>query len=134
VELCDGFRDLGSASRVGAVIVLTLLSWALVYVNTWTCMSMFMAPRPDEVLLVLGAMAFGSAIPAAPGGVGVVQAFAETALVVPFHEPPDRALAFVLVATLGQQLVLVAMGFGSLLRVGMSLSEVRHVESTEKSG
>jgi uncharacterized protein (TIRG00374 family) len=125
VELCDGFRDLGSASRVIAVIALTAISWALVYVNTWTCMNMFLSPGPDEVLLVLAAMAFGSAIPAAPGGVGVVQAFAETALVVPFHEPKDRALAFVLVSTLGQQLVLVSLGFFSLFRVGMSLGQVQ---------
>lgn len=129
VDLCDGFKDLGSASRVLAVIGLTALSWGLVYINTWTCMSMFLAPGPDEVLLVLGAMAFGSAIPAAPGGVGVVQAFAETALVVPFHEPKDRALAFVLVSTLGQQLVLVGLGFFSLFRVGMSLGQVRGQDS-----
>ncbi len=125
VDLCDGFRDLGSARRVAAVIALTVISWALVYANIWTCLSMFLSPTPEEVLLVLAAMAFGAAIPAAPGGLGVVQAFAETALVIPFHEPKDRALAFVLVSTLGQQVVLVALGFFSLFRVGMSLGQVR---------
>ena len=67
----------------------------------------------------------GGALPSAPAGLGVVQGFATSALVLPFGIEESRALAFVLVWTLGQQLVLLVLGFVSIGRVGLSFREIR---------
>jgi uncharacterized protein (TIRG00374 family) len=128
-DLCAGFRAVGSAQRVGLVAVLTVLVWGGNIVFTSLVMCAFFPTGPvehmNQAALVVITANLGGALPSAPGGLGIVQGFAKAALVVPFHVQEDEALAFVLVWSLGQQLLLIALGVLSLARVGMTFSEVR---------
>jgi glycosyltransferase 2 family protein len=126
-ELCGGFRAVGSAQRVGMVAALTIIVWGgnILCASLVMC-SFFGSPlHVDQASLVVITSNLGGALPSAPGGLGIVQGFAKAALVVPFHVDEDTALAFVLVWSLGQQLLLIVLGMLSLARVGMSFSEVR---------
>jgi uncharacterized protein (TIRG00374 family) len=128
-EICAGFRAVGSARKVALVAVLTVFVWGGNIVFTAFFMSGFFPSDPiehmNQAALVVITANLGGALPSAPGGLGIVQGFAKAALVVPFHVAEDAALAFVLVWSLGQQLLLIALGALSLARVGMTFAEVR---------
>lgn len=124
-DLCVGFRAVGSAQRIALVFVLTLLIWAGGIVCAFFTMAAFLPPVIEQAGLVVVTANLGGAIPSAPGGLGIVQGFAISALVLPFHVPEDKALAFVFVWTLSQQLLLILFGLVGLARIGMSFSEVR---------
>jgi uncharacterized protein (TIRG00374 family) len=134
IDLCDGFRAVGSARSVLASLALTIAIWTNVLVSTWVMMEMFIDARLDEATLVLAATNLSSAIPSGPGGIGVIQAFARTALVAPFHVPEDRALAFVLVYTFGPQLLTVVLGIVGLARVGMSFGQAARSPKASPAG
>lgn len=120
-ELRDGFRAVRSWRRFAKVLVLTAAIWAVTILLAYFAMGAFLAPTGASAGLVVVASNLAGALPSAPGGLGVVQAFAEMALVVPFGVPQDRALAYVFVWSLGQQLSLVMLGAFALSRVGISL-------------
>ena len=124
-DLCRGFRAVGSARRIFLVFVLTLLIWAGSVVCAYFTMAAFLPPVLEQAGLVVVTANLGGAVPSAPGGLGIVQGFAISALVLPFHVPEDQALAFVFVWSLSQQLLLIVLGLIGLGRIGMSFAEVR---------
>jgi glycosyltransferase 2 family protein len=124
-EVRDGLRAVGSARRLGVLLALTVAIWGVVILVAYLAMAAFLPPDGDAAGLVVVAANLGGALPSAPGGLGVVQAFAKTALIVPFHLPEDPALAFVLVWSLGSQLASIALGLIGLGRLGTSLGAAR---------
>ena len=114
---------------MGLVAILTVIVWGGNIVFTSFVMCAFFptsaAEHLNQAALVVITANLGGALPSAPGGLGIVQGFAKAALVVPFHVQEDAALAFVLVWSLGQQLLLIVLGVLSLARVGMTFAEVR---------
>jgi len=124
-EVCAGFRAVGSGGRLGAVVGLTLAIWAMTILIAYFAMAAFLEPDATAAGLVVVVSNLGGALPSAPGGLGVVQGFAKMALVAPFHVPEDRALAYVFVWSLGQQLFLVLLGLLALARLGMSLGQAK---------
>jgi glycosyltransferase 2 family protein len=129
-EITAGFRVVGSARKMANVTVLTILVWGGMTVFTYFTMLAFLpAPMAAAGLTVVSAN-LGGALPSAPGGLGIVQGFATTALVTPFHVPEEPALAFVFVWSLAQQLILIVLGLFSLARVGMTFAQVRHGKIT----
>lgn len=126
-EVVQGFRSLGSAAAMGKIFALTVAIWLTTIVFAALCMRAFLPAHTDfaKAGLVVVVANLGGAVPSAPGGLGIVQGFATSALVVPFHVPEGEALAFVLVWSLGAQLLCVVLGLVSMTRVGMSFSEIR---------
>jgi glycosyltransferase 2 family protein len=124
-EVCAGFRAVGSGGRLGAVLGLTVAIWAMTIVLAYFAMGAFLDPDATAAGLVVVVSNLGGALPSAPGGLGVVQGFAKMALVAPFHVPEDRALAFVFVWSLSQQLLLVVLGLVGLGRLGVSLTQAK---------
>lgn len=124
-DLCGGFRAVGSARRVLLVLALTVVIWATAIAFSALLLGAFLAPRIDQASLVVVTANLGGALPSAPGGLGIVQGFATSALVLPFGVREDLALAYVLVWSLGQQLVLLLLGLWGLGRIGMSFAQVR---------
>jgi uncharacterized protein (TIRG00374 family) len=124
-EVRDGLRAVGSVRRLGVILALTVAIWVVVILVAYFAMAAFLPPDSDAAGLVVVAANLGGALPSAPGGLGVVQAFAKMALILPFHLPEDPALAFVLVWSLGSQLTSIALGLVGLGRLGMSLGDAR---------
>jgi uncharacterized membrane protein YbhN (UPF0104 family) len=124
-EVTESFRVVGGA-RMLVVLAQTALIWALTILLAFATILAFFPGTLEEAGLVVVTANLGGALPSAPGGLGIVQSFAKVALVVPFHVGEEEALAFVLVWSLAQQLLLAVMGVVSLARLGMSFSEVRH--------
>ncbi len=133
-DLCTGFRAVGSARGVVLVLVLTLFIWAAGIACAYFTMAAFLPPVVEQAGLVMVTANLGGAVPSAPGGLGIVQGFATSALVLPFHVPEDKALAFVFVWSLSQQLLLIVLGLIGLGRIGMSFAEVRASGKSERDG
>lgn len=126
-EVVEGFRSLGSVRAMAMTGVLTVAIWATTIVFAALCMRAFLPAHTElgPAGLVVVVANLGGAVPSAPGGLGIVQGFATSALVVPFKIPEPEALAFVLVWSLGSQALCVVLGLGSMTRIGMSFSEIR---------
>lgn len=125
-QIREGLRSVGSGTRLLQSLALTVLIWGMTIALTEVCMKAFFADvEVTRAGLVVVFANLGGALPSAPGGLGIVQGFAASALVVPFGVSESTALAFVLVWSLGQQLVLIALGLFSIGRVGLSFNEIR---------
>jgi uncharacterized protein (TIRG00374 family) len=124
-EVCAGFRTVGSGRRLGVVVGLTVAIWTMTIALAYFAMAAFLAPHGAAAGLMVVVSNLGGALPSAPGGLGVVQGFAKVALVAPFHVPDDRAVAFVFVWSLSQQLLLVLLGVVGLGRLGVSLGQAK---------
>jgi len=126
-DITEGFRSVGSAKRLFSVLGITVAIWGTTILIAAASMRAFFPNNTDLTRsgLVVVMANLGGALPSAPGGLGIVQGFATSALVVPFNMPEAVALAFVLVWSLSQLLLLVLLGLVSLARVGLSFSEIR---------
>ncbi|MBS2019067.1 MAG: flippase-like domain-containing protein [Deltaproteobacteria bacterium] len=135
-EVVQGFRSLGSLRAVLMTSVLTVAIWGMTIIFTALCMRAFLAAHtavgPAGLVVVVANL--GGAVPSAPGGLGIVQGFATSALVVPFKIPESEALAFVLVWSLGSQVMCVVLGLLSMTRVGLSFSEIRRGATGSSGG
>ena len=126
-QIREALRSVGSARRLAEALLLTVLVWATTIALAAVCLRAFL---PQDGLIPRAGLAvvmanLGGALPSAPAGLGIIQGFATSALVVPFGVPEHIALAFVLVWSLSQPLILIVLGFVSLGRVGLSLREIR---------
>lgn len=126
-QICDGLRTVGSAKRLAQALTLTVCIWGLTILLAAAMLRAFLPESTDLAKpgLVVVMANLGGALPSAPAGLGIVQGFATSALVVPFHVPEGTALAYVLVWSLSQQLALIVLGFVSIGRVGLSFSQIR---------
>lgn len=123
-EAGEDLRAIGPR-RLALVLALTAAIWAMTILIAAFAMGAFMAPNAMAAAVVVVSSNLGGALPSAPGGFGVIQTFAKEALVVPFHVDEARALAYVFVWSLGQQLLLVLVGLAALGRFGISLGQAR---------
>jgi glycosyltransferase 2 family protein len=126
-QLRQALQNVGTPARFIESLVLTALIWITTIVLSAVCLRAFLPGGIDltKAGLVVVMANLGGALPSAPGGMGIVQGFATSALVIPFGIPEGIALAFALVWSLGQTLMLIALGFVSLGRVGLSFREIR---------
>lgn len=124
-EFTAGFKLINTSRRFAIVLVTTVLIWIFNLGVAAFTMAAFLPLRVDQAGLMLVAANLGGAAPSAPGGLGPVQFFARTALVVPFSLDAAIATAFVFVWSLGQQLILIVLGLIGMLRIGLSFGQLR---------
>jgi len=125
-DLCAGFRAIGTARRMFWSVTLGALVWALTVLLTWFTLRAFVPGATiTQAGLVVVMANLGGAVPSAPGGVGIIQGFATSALVIPFGIDQSNAVAFAFVWSFGQQLVLIGLGLVGLARLGLRFSEAR---------
>lgn len=125
-QIREGIATIGSPRRLAVTLALTVLVWVGTILVAYLCLRAFLPEGTyDEAGLTLVVANLGGALPSAPGGLGIVQSFATSALVVPFSVPESTALAFVLVWSLSQWLLLIVLGFVSVGRLGLSFAEIR---------
>lgn len=124
-EFTAGFKLINTLRRLGIVLLTTALIWIFNLSVAAFTMAAFLPLRVDQAGLMMVAANLGGAAPSAPGGLGPVQFFARTALVVPFNLDATIATAFVFVWSLGQQLILIVLGLIGMLRIGLSFGQLR---------
>ncbi len=132
-EFTAGFRLINTPRRLGIVLLTTALIWIFNLSVAAFTMAAFLPLRVDQAGLMMVAANLGGAAPSAPGGLGPVQFFARTALVVPFNLDATIATAFVFVWSLGQQLILIVLGLIGMLRIGLSFGQLRAAPSPAAS-
>jgi hypothetical protein len=124
-DFASGFRLINTPRRALIVLLTTVGIWVAALFLAYCMMSAFLPPRLDQAGLMLVAANLGGAAPSAPGGLGPVQFFAKSALVLPFGLDETRATAFVFVWSLSQQLTLIVLGLIGMVRIGMSFSQLQ---------
>jgi len=124
-DFCAGFRLINSLRRFMIVLITTVSIWLVQVLLAYFVMAAFLPARLEQAGLMLVAANLGGAAPSAPGGLGPVQFFARTALVIPFDIDLTQATAFVFVWSLSQQLSLIGLGVFGLLRIGLSLGQLQ---------
>jgi uncharacterized protein (TIRG00374 family) len=129
-DFTAGFKLINTPRRLLIVLGTTVLIWIFnIGVAAFT-MAAFLPLRIDQAGLMMVAANLGGAAPSAPGGLGPVQFFARTALVLPFNLDATVATAFVFVWSLGQQLILIVLGLIGMLRIGLSFGQLRAAPPT----
>jgi uncharacterized protein (TIRG00374 family) len=129
VHLYDTFvRGLDGVRTWGHVVPLaawTVLVWVFPALAAWTTMRAVHLDLPWLAgWMVLAFVGLAISIPSAPGYLGTFHA-AATAAVQPFGIDPSAALAFAIVLHASQFLVVTLVGWGYLVREGMTLGEAR---------
>ncbi len=124
-----------SPRRMVLAIALSAVIWGVTILLASMCLRAFIPDATDLTRpgLVVVMANLGGALPSAPSGLGIVQGFATSALVVPFGVPENIALAYALVWSLFQLLLVLLFGLVSLTRVGLSIREIRTMGSTNHS-
>lgn len=128
-DFSAGFKLINTPRRALIVLLTTIGIWAMALALAFCVMAAFLPPRLDQAGLMLVAANLGGAAPSAPGGLGPVQFFAKTALVLPFGLDEARATAMVFVWSLSQQLALIVLGLIGMLRIGLSFSQLRATQA-----
>ncbi len=124
-EFVAGLQFVRTPRQALLVLFTTLATWSFSLLLAVVMMAAFFEPRVEQAGLMVMASNLGGAAPSAPGGLGPVQLFAKTALVLPFGLDESRATAFAFVWSLSQQLTLIAFGLISMFRVGLSFEQLR---------
>jgi uncharacterized protein (TIRG00374 family) len=101
-------------------------NWMIALASYYTItLAFFPQARPEWTLFVLGAAAFGGAIPALPGGVGTFEGAISGALFL-FTQDQSTSLAVALTARLYNYVNCIVIGGIGLTREGQTLSGVYH--------
>jgi uncharacterized protein (TIRG00374 family) len=116
-----GIRAFHSRSRLAGFSALTALIWAGDGLAVIAGARSLDLDIPFSIaMLLLTAMALGSALPSTPGYIGVYQ-IAAVMILGPFGIPKDRALAYSIVAQALAYVVITALGLPSLALSGIGL-------------
>ena len=120
----DGLSALRSPARLAAVVVWSLIIWA---VNAVSFQLLFPAFGIDVgfagAVILQSAIVFGIAVPSSPGFVGVFEAAIVVTLAL-YGVPQDRALAYALTYHAATFLPITLMGLFSAYRTGLGWKTV----------
>jgi len=123
-DFLTALKSIGRPRRLLNAAFWSLLAWTAVWVEFWVLMRMFglngslVAP-----LFVSGVIAFGVALPASPGALGVYELAAVASMRVLGFNAED-ALSVAIIAHLLQFLLTASIGAWGLSRQGLSLTDV----------
>lgn len=137
LELLDGFSSglavLKNPRQLAMVTLWNILTWVMTPISFWFALLAldFGPPVPWQApVLMLPAMALGLTIPAAPGGVGVVQAAVKLTLDLTFAGLPvaadfeEKVAAASILIHVSQFLPEVIPGFISFMYEGLSAGDL----------
>jgi hypothetical protein len=119
-----GLGVLRSPRLAASAIGLTILAWGAALLYVWLVLRACGLDLPwTAALAVLVVVNFGAAIPASPGGLGVVHVLAMVAL-TPWDVPRTQALGFAIMVHAVLFLVGILLGLLSMWRQGMGLGQL----------
>ena len=123
-DFLAGLKSVGRPRRLLHAAFWSLLAWTAVWVEFWVLMRMFglhgslVAP-----LFVSGVIAFGAALPASPGALGVYELAAVASMRV-FGFSVEDALSVAIIGHLLLFLITASIGAWGMSRQGQSLTDV----------
>ncbi len=136
--LLDGFSSglaiLKNPRQLGMVTLWNIFTWVMIPISFWFALLAFDfgAPVPWQApVLMLPAMALGLTIPAAPGGLGVVQAAVKLTLDLTFADLPvaanfeESVAAATILIHVSQFLPEIIPGFISFIYEGLSTGDLQ---------
>lgn len=127
----DGLRALQNFSLVIRTVAVSLVIWLCMALYYWLMLWACGFSLPLEAgLVVMLVIAFGVALPAAPGFVGTFQYATILALSL-FSVSKEEALGFSIVAHTAQLLPVIVVGFIALVRSGLPLWPSRLLPAQE---
>jgi hypothetical protein len=122
--LIAGFEVLRTP-RLPGVVLWSVVLWVVNGASFWLCFRAFHIDVPPEAaLLIQGLIAFGIAIPAAPGFFGVFEAIATVALGF-YGVPKELAVSYAVVYHLSTFVPITILGLVALSRMHVGLRELR---------
>jgi glycosyltransferase 2 family protein len=128
-QFFDGFAPLRDPHVALRVAVWSVVSWAATVALCW-CVLEAVVPGSSviEASFMTVATSLGISLPSSPGYVGVFQFVGQQALVVPFPERynPSSALSVALIVHGLYYVFTCSLGVVGLLRMGITLSALRH--------
>ena len=117
-QILAGLRTFHSAGRLTGFACLTVVVWSVDCTSVILCGVALGMDLPFRVaLLLLAGLGLGSALPSAPGYVGIYQ-FVTVSILAPFGVGRDDALAYSLVSQALGYVVVLVLGLPGLYRVG----------------
>lgn len=129
--LVGGLTVLKSPRRFAGVVAWSFVLWLVNAASFWLCFAAFEIPTPPEgALLLQGLIAFGVAIPAAPGFFGVFEAVTRETLGL-YGIGPERALSYAVGYHLSTFIPITVLGLYSLSRAHVRWGELRAARAAE---
>jgi uncharacterized protein (TIRG00374 family) len=133
-SIVDGFEVLKGARALAAAWGYSFLIWGIISFSIWFSVRAFgISIRPQDSLLMLGALTFGIAIPT-QGGVGTYEWFGQQALTRFLGVEPSQAAAAVLVMHVFAISPVILLGFYYLWKERLSFSSLARGAAAEGAG
>lgn len=124
-SIVQGMRILPDPRLLGAVFAVSLVLWFLPILSSWVMIRAFDLDVPfSAAVVVFIFIGFGTALPGAPGMIGIYQYACQQALAL-FGVPEADGLAYGLVLNAVQFVTIVGQGLVALPLAGTSWSEIR---------
>jgi hypothetical protein len=124
-NLVAGLGVLHSTRDVARVILWSLVVWLVNAAAFWAAFQAFRVAVPASAALVLqGVVAFGVAIPSAPGFFGVFEKLSQLVLGL-YGVPSGEAASFAIGTHMGWFAPITIIGLVILARTGLSLKDLR---------
>jgi uncharacterized membrane protein YbhN (UPF0104 family) len=124
-QFLQGAASFQNPGRAGLFLLMTCGIWLLDGTGLVIAAKAFsMNLRLNQSLLLLVGLGLSSAIPSAPGYVGIYQYVAVTSLAI-FGYPRSQTLAFILIAQAIGMLLTLIWGLIGLWRLGIQPNELR---------
>ena len=123
--LVEGLDALAAPGRVAWALLWSSVVWATAALSFWLAFRAFGIDVPWSAAAMLQALiAFGVAVPSAPGFAGVFEAVAKTTLVL-YGVAETPAVSLAIGYHLGTWVPITALGFWSLARAGLRMGDLR---------
>jgi len=130
-SIVQGMRILPDPVLLGAVFVVSLVLWFLPILSSYIMIRAFDLDAPfSAAVVVFIFIGFGTALPGAPGMIGIYQYACQQALAL-FGVPEADGLAYGLVLNAVQFVTIVGQGLIALPLAGMSWAEIRRGSRTQ---
>lgn len=123
--LVDGLEALRSVRRATALIVWSIVTWALTVGHYFAILWAFIEqPRLVEASFLTAATGLGVALPSAPGAMGVFHSVARYALQLPFGVAAETAMVVAFASHTFQYVIMCLLGLLGLLQQNISLAQL----------
>ena len=133
-SILDGLKILHDPSALFRVSVWSLVVWFFAAVLNWLIMPAMGIPLGlDAATLVLVVTALAVIIPSSPGYIGWFHVVAQTTLVQFYNVDKTLALAYAVVIHAFVYLNLVALGVIFIWREGLSVGQLRQIDTTTET-
>jgi len=127
----DGLAPLYSRHRLPILLFWSIVIWTVeLFVYVFICNAFSAELNISQSVLFMVAVNFASLVPAAPGGIGVIEAIA-TSVLMSLGIPKEHALSMVIMQHAVQYLVVGIPGILVMLKLKTSLRQIEQLQEQQ---